>query len=139
MRTLRLPNMLRRKLAGEDWHCLKVEDVTLTRFDRYPPKPNPGSMKPSEAPTKSPKGEPLFVSDIGTDEAGDTADEALIGGNENIDHVPGFSIPGCGDKYEAGAADQPPDQASDQPPPSTSAPPEDPGESDLPSLKSRHI
>ncbi|KAL8720304.1 MAG: hypothetical protein Q9225_002816 [Loekoesia sp. 1 TL-2023] len=91
----------------------------------YPPNPNPGRITPIGPPKKSPSGDPLFVSDIGTDEAGDTADEALVGGNENTDHVPGFHIPGCGDKYEgAGSTDQPPEPPPEEPPEPT---PEEPG------------
>lgn len=116
MHMLRLQNMFRRQLAGEGLYCLKIKDLTLTKLIRYPSNPNPGRITPIGPPRKSPSGDPLFASDIGTDEAGDSADEALIGENENTDHVPGFHIPGCGDKYGgAGTTDQPPDQPPDQP------------------------
>ncbi|KAL9124460.1 MAG: hypothetical protein Q9217_006212 [Psora testacea] len=111
-----------RQLAGEELYCLKVKVTTLTKLIRYPPNPNPGSTRPIGPPRKSPSGDPLFASDIGTDEEGDTADEALVGGDENTDHVPGFHIPGCGDKYE-GAGNQPPAEPT-QP---TQPPPEEPG------------
>jgi len=137
MHTLRLRNTFRRRLAGEELYCLKVKFTTLTRLIRYPPNPNPGRITPIGAPNKSPSGGPLFASNIGTTEAGDTAVEALIGGNENTNNVPGFHIPGCGDKYNgAGSKTQPPNPPPVQTPPS---PPEEPGESTFPSSASTYI
>ncbi|KAI4197393.1 MAG: hypothetical protein LQ350_005944 [Teloschistes chrysophthalmus] len=95
---------------------------------RYPPNPNPGKFKPIGRPTKSPGGEPLFASDIGPDEEGDTADDALIGQTENTDHAPGFHIPRCGDKYkQAGTIDPPPPQPTQQPDPPQPRPVGEPG------------
>ncbi|KAL9585289.1 MAG: hypothetical protein Q9212_001613 [Teloschistes hypoglaucus] len=94
---------------------------------RYPPNPNPGRLTPIGPPTKSPGGQPLFASDIGPDEEGDTADDALIGQTENTDHVPGFHIPGCGDKYEqASPTDEPPPQPTKQPDTTQPQPSEEP-------------
>lgn len=137
MHTLRLRNMFRRRLAGEELYCLKVKFTTLTRLIRYPPNPNPGRITPIGPPTKSPNGDPLFASGIGTTEAGDTDIEALLGGNENTNHVPGFHNPGCGDRYNgAGSKTQPPDQPPKQTPRS---PPQEPGKSTLPSSASTYI
>lgn len=47
---------------------------------------------------------------------GETADDALIDGEEDNDHAPGFHVPGCGDKYgKADATTSPPEEGPSDP------------------------
>ncbi|KAL9628590.1 MAG: hypothetical protein Q9164_007212, partial [Protoblastenia rupestris] len=69
-------------------------------------------ITPFGPPRKSLNGDPLFAEDTDPDAVGETADDSLIGGDENDDHAPGFHVPGSGNKYDTpkGTAKEPPNE-----------------------------
>ena len=108
----------------ETHHCLyfsitlsfpkSISSTTITNtkpylsLQRYPSNPRPGNLKPLEAPTKSPSGDPLLLANLDlsspSSPTGDSSNSTsttngLLGGNLNTDGVSNFPIPACGDRY----------------------------------------
>ena len=77
-------------------------------LQRYPSNPRPGNLAPLEAPTKTPSGDPLLLTNLDLSSpshptgniSNSTNDlNGLLGGTLNTDGVSNFPIPACGDRY----------------------------------------
>lgn len=86
-------------IAGKRLYRYELIFFILTKSIRYPSKPSPGTRKPDGVPRKSPSGDPLFVSNIDSDDEGDSNEGDLIGGEGDSPNNLEVHIPGCGDKY----------------------------------------
>lgn len=100
----------------------------LTKLIRYPSKPSPGKLKPDSTPRKAPNGDPLFISNVDSDDEGDSTEEALIGGEADPYSKQDVHIPGCRDRHPT---ENPTDDSADES--------EDESEDDLPKLPTRVI
>ncbi|KAL8790632.1 MAG: hypothetical protein Q9213_000480 [Squamulea squamosa] len=72
------------------------------QIKKYPSGPNPGKIEPMRPPRDN-LGQPLAAEDTGSEVPGEGTD--LIEAEElgpDSQHAPGFSVPGCGDKFGKG-------------------------------------